>query len=768
MKSDYEGTDEKQTTDQVTSSRRNSDSLSAPSSNLHKASLVSDVLLQAPSNFPSAKSAYGSKNAMQSKEDKDFLQLPLNSHNTSNKHHVSKCSIDSGYQDFHAPQDKHSPGSVPLLVSTPPCSNKTDLQTIEASDCYTTIPKKHSDSPNVKAMSNEYVKLNSTKSANAKNANINNFVEQSDDTKTCRGNNEAILKRKIDSANHHCVKETVPLYTYPYPNNALGKQQSNFIITESKNNNRHNYENIDFERRPIPKQRSLHPQDNKRPVGESTPETQDYENISQSNSSDIYNEMSPRLKQDLKDSASPSINADSSTNNCGCNLIPYSDLSINPVCFQPRQKVVKLRKSSRDKSIEEKSSFAFDVTIFQGQNKDSSVIRRRSMKLMQEFTALNFEEIGESETSECDINRKDSQILSSIKPTSPYFPTASTYSVSPPVASALLNKGSKNGRSIPNFTSFQLTSAKHHLNRNNSFVPSNDKVAPDYENLPLLTMSDLNSRKISSTETLQSLNHDENISQGLKKDRSSPPQLSVFIPPLIRPKPSFRGSCSDQIKGYNNSCNSLKLNLHHRSAFRPVPSSRLQITTRNPFFNAEESALLQDEHESQVGLKRRTSLPSLSVSNKQKYLGELEASSSVKDYRIETSVRPRLLTHQSYRITSRPDHKAIESVISTESPKVTSYQVGTSVPKKTPPYPYVREYSRSELSNAGSGSIKTLPLKSYETLSSNSLNLTSLNSPHWTEHRTSFEKSIPSAFSPSCKGLESTTSSPFAQKVGKL
>ena len=630
------------------------------------------------------------------KTAKDQLSLPVFKDATT-KLHVSECSIDSGYQDANV----LSPPEKQIRLSSNLLNHPSDNESEKSSTSHETIPKQLVRSSFTGTIPNLYVvhaSPNRTARVNAKNTVALTTTAPTLYTTLPAVNNEVRSERWLDNLHELSCER---FSNFPTQSMNCKANEQNFETNHSNVDER-NIASCEAER-PIPKQRILFPKETALNYVERARKkfhrnerlkrlasgSQVEDLIQDRGKHDGFNlkptslnataELQFRYSLPSNISSQPSQHFNSLEDHSANVLRLATPSASNPEC----SKDVKLRKHTFEEAknfVQEKHVVSQKEVIVEDKKSDHVLIRRRSMRLMQELHTFNFENLEqnrsisvESVDADCtehsaseksarldllDTKPEQNASLKSVQP---------SYAVSLPFARACRDDFKKNTFSIKSSTNETFTPV---LNATDSKPCTYSQQ--QYVNVRLSSGSSPTSLDVVQDfafTDVTNISATENFGSATTC-RKSPTKFAVFVPPLIRPKASLPGTKRSQTEPRGKTCNSLKLHPNSKSAFRPVTPSNSFDSPRYSHLNMTSNTSENDNRCFPTSVKRRVTLPSGSVSNKQRYLNEFDLSSSFDESKSEKHLPS---VFREFSIHSCPNDDVVESVISTETARVTSY-----------------------------------------------------------------------------------------------
>ena len=631
------------------------------------------------------------------------------------KHHVSVCSIDSGYQDASvlSPLDKiHR--MFPSRIHTEPFSvAEKEVETLQLSNDLNTVPKPFINQSSNTTIPNVYVFHNSSKTSSLSQKMNESAVpskleklngSQNDANHLFENETKSVLAVKAFDNVSEDTYNSQHLRAFALLNNANDPQAPKWIEQNEI------FTVLPGPTRPVPKQRKqfLPPLNQKL---KKVPSVVDKTNHAQpfvykdeiirspNDGASKKTENFPLNDKHVRASYHEQVNRHSPL---PAQLLYSHDTFVetysNPVS-DVRNQDLNFKKKSFHSSRDQEMPPVSKVEPRNGQDVgrrslekkctgqkaleekiDLSVIRRRSMRLMQELRVLDFENFNidasknETEVNESTISEKKS--VSESKNSSTSFSSLTGYEVSPPFAKACENTwdlmspvkltDKTNGGSNRNTDSSLILNPN--LGLQNVTLPPNISISPLREN-DLISSLSVESSIPTPIET--------NIDPDLTSPCASPAKFAVFVPSLIRPKPSLGGTIKSPPGTRKNTHNSLKLRHNScKSAFRPVAASNVANSSLDRNFDVNQVPARNNTDSSTI--KRHTSLPSTSISNKQRYLNMIEAAASANGFSYYKKDFYDGFSKSSYPVSSYPNEEFVDSVISTETAKVSSYNFGDS------------------------------------------------------------------------------------------
>ncbi|XP_076812001.1 uncharacterized protein LOC143458971 [Clavelina lepadiformis] len=298
-------------------------------------------------------------------------------------------------------------------------------------------------------------------------------------------------------------------------------------------------------------------------------------------------------------------------------------------------------------AVVENSAAAKRAADGESSDSESSMVRRRSMRMMTEFQIFDFKDCNLNSSTEA----KTAHLLSPATPDSNYSPSPSAASVSKQIFDLDKNLVSKSSKTVevvkcvPEKPAPRVEKQPAKIIKNAAKMNHYEKLQlPAYaaKPLPPPPISPPRSPPIVADTPPSLLASQESLFSEVDLVPQAPAQrpTALFLAPLIKPKASLPGVPCDVANPpamQKPTLNGLSQRSPTRkSAFTPVMSASLKhlpkkqspITDR---YDVPFKPNRKDDEFNPSEFKRRVSLPLAAVSNRQKFLNELSQKSDSKD-----------------------------------------------------------------------------------------------------------------------------------------
>ena len=660
------------------------------------------------------------------RDRKDQLQPPRVFNDAKVKLHVSECSIDSGYQDANV---LSPPEKLNRLSAAVPATHLSDNESENSLTSYETVPKELVRPTPLSTIPNVYV-IHASKKKNVPSNQIDSSLPNTEPSSLYVNMNakasdrEYEVSEELNNYSHEQVDQTLNLSLLQdvnhknLPHNrieeraylgemALLDKDSPCPFLKQRTLLPTNQPKLNYVERAKHKvqQQKLNERMKKSFVKIEKILDDDFQNVRPDITPTFtHSGLSVATRHHGVSTFEKNEHSRPSTPERASGVL-HSDANVVSL------NQVKLRnRSSKDPKklvVQEKQLLTSEDVVVEDKKDDFSMIRRHSMRMLQELHIFDFENFDKDQNDHGKVQSIDSKgriqsekiFLDELDSTNPFIASSesisTSYAVSPPFAKTFQKKLTE--KTLPVNAIATTTSMPR------TAVADSKISAIPYNLHPRKSVSTNLNNSQSSLEAIENFTFVDlppvtncSVVESASITRMSPAKFAVFVPSLIRPKPSLPGTSKSQIEAQKRTCNSLKLHPNSKSAFRPVtPSSTYCDSHKYSGSTFHSKTLENGNRQTFVELKRRTSLPCMTVSNKQRFLNEFGINSSLCD----DGERERHLSggFRDFPAESYPNEDFVDSVISTETAKVTSYKLGETPSQFTPVYHRATESYPSEI-----------------------------------------------------------------------